>query len=155
MEQGRVKWVKTTEYTYEGELPVTVVETMEEFPEEQEAVTESGILATAEDYVEIKSPEEPGVIPAEYPGWVIFKALKGILQIYKPRQEDVPPEESLEAKLEYEADEKYRHDHGIDEGGDTPKGELHSEGIEPLPTGETPSSVTAPGSEVSDPKEAA
>ena len=124
MEQGRVKWVKTTEYTYEGELPVTVVETMEEFPEEQEAVTESGILATAEDYVEIKSPEEPGVIPERYPGWRVFKATKGYVQLYKPRQE----------------------------GGDTPKGGEAGSSAQ-TPRVILSSNALTPGSEVSDPKE--
>lgn len=58
-------------------------------PEEEkpkDPSTEAELLATAEDFVEIKPPEEAGVIPQKFPGWVIFKATKGNLQLYLPKK---------------------------------------------------------------------
>ena len=59
----------------------------DEEPEIPKPVTEADRLALAKDFVEIKPPDEPGVIPEKYAGWTIFKATKGNLQLILPREE--------------------------------------------------------------------
>lgn len=71
---------------------IEALEPFVDLPEDEEEeppkpVTEADRLALAKDFVEIKPPDEPGVIPEKYAGWTIFKATKGNLQLILPREE--------------------------------------------------------------------